>query len=145
MTKWQSSLCFDTSVFLKQKMKHGDKTTKLLTLNRVHKMELNYIKEHTSCVNYKTEEDTGFALLRENISTTGNKRLRPTTWYLFCQTKSASPKTARKKQESVRANSSSFPFHPITRARLSSRAHTSVCHSFTMQSHCATSTCLAAI
>jgi AraC-like DNA-binding protein/mannose-6-phosphate isomerase-like protein (cupin superfamily) len=43
-------------------MKHGDKTTKLLTLNRVHKMELNYIKEHTSCVNYKTEEDAGFAL-----------------------------------------------------------------------------------
>jgi AraC-like DNA-binding protein/mannose-6-phosphate isomerase-like protein (cupin superfamily) len=25
-------------------------------------MELNYIKEHTSCVNYKTEEDAGFAL-----------------------------------------------------------------------------------
>ena len=46
-------------------------------------MELNYIKEHTSCVNYKTEEDAGFALKEaasgENISTTGNKRLRPTT------------------------------------------------------------------
>lgn len=25
-------------------------------------MELNYIKEHTSCVNYKTEEDAGFTL-----------------------------------------------------------------------------------
>lgn len=25
-------------------------------------MKLNYIKEHTSCVNYKTEEDAGFAL-----------------------------------------------------------------------------------
>ena len=25
-------------------------------------MELNYIKEHTSCVNYKTEEDAGFAM-----------------------------------------------------------------------------------
>lgn len=25
-------------------------------------MELNYIKEHISCVNYKTEEDAGFAL-----------------------------------------------------------------------------------
>ena len=24
-------------------------------------MELNYIKEHISCVNYKTEEDAGFA------------------------------------------------------------------------------------
>lgn len=25
-------------------------------------MELNYIKEHTSCVNYKTEEYSGFSL-----------------------------------------------------------------------------------
>lgn len=30
-------------------------------------MKLNYIKEHTSCVNYKTEEDAGFAL-KEAVS-----------------------------------------------------------------------------
>ena len=111
-------------------------------------MELNYIKEHTSCVNYKTEEDAGFALKEAALGEHFDNRqqeIKANHLYLFCQAKSASPKTARKKQESVRANSSSFPFHPITRARLSSRAHTSVCHSFTIQSRCATNTCLAAI
>lgn len=45
-------------------------------------MELNYIKEHTSCVNYKTEEDAGFAL-KEAASgehfDNRQQRLRPTT------------------------------------------------------------------
>ena len=40
-------------------------------------MELNYIKEHTSCVNYKTEEYSGFSLgqaWQEKISTIRSRR-----------------------------------------------------------------------
>ena len=111
-------------------------------------MELNYIKEHTSCVNYKTEEDAGFALKEAASGEHFDNRqqeIKANHLIFILSGEVSITKDSKEEKESVRANSSSFPFHPITRARLSSLAHTSVCHSFTMQSHCATSTCLAAI
>ena len=37
-------------------MKYPD----FITLNGAYEMELNYMKEHTSCVNYKTKEYEAF-------------------------------------------------------------------------------------
>ena len=109
-------------------------------------MELNYIKEHTSCVNYKTEEDAGFALKEAASGEHFDNRQQKikANHLIFILSDEVSITKDSKEETRVRAGEFIF-FHPITRARLSSRAHTSVCHSFTMQSHCATSTCLAAI
>lgn len=111
-------------------------------------MELNYIKEHTSCVNYKTEEDAGFALKEAALGEHFDNRQQEikANHLIFILSGEVSITKDSKEETRVRAGEFIFiPFHLITRARLSGRAHTSVCHSFTMQSRCATNTCLAAI
>ena len=45
-------------------------------------MELNYIKEHTSCVNYKTEEDAGFALKEAALGEHFDNRQPPDIYFV---------------------------------------------------------------
>ncbi len=112
-------------------------------------MELNYIKEHTSCVNYKTEEDAGFALKEAASGEHFDNRQQEikANHLIFILSGEVSITKDSKEETRVRAGAIHLhsPFIPLHGHGYPAGIHTSVCHSFTIQSRCATSTCLAAI
>ena len=111
-------------------------------------MELNYIKEHISCVNYKTEEDAGFALKEAALGEHFDNRQQEIKANHLIFILSGEVSITKDSKEETRVRAGEFIFIPLSShytGTVIRPAHTSVCHSFTMQSRCATNTCLAAI
>ena len=87
-------------------------------------MELNYIKEHTSCVNYKTEEYSGFslgqALTGENFDNQEQEIKANHLIFIL----SGEVEITKDENEKARVHANEFVFIPMSE-RLSFREDTS--------------------
>lgn len=91
-------------------------------------MELNYIKEHTSCVNYKTEEYSGFslgqALTGENFDNQ-EQEIKANHLIFILSGEVEIPKMKMKKQGCMQMNLCLSLSRPTMSERLSFREDTS--------------------
>ena len=85
-----------------------------ITLNGAYEMELNYMKEHTSCVNYKTKEYEGFslgqALAGENFDNQEQEIKANHLIFIL----SGEVEITKDEKEKVRVRENEFVFIPIS-------------------------------
>ena len=85
-----------------------------ITLNGAYEMELNYMKEHTSCVNYKTKEYEGFSLGQAGKGESFDNQEQEIKANHLIFLLSGEVEITKDEKEKVRVRENEFVFIPIS-------------------------------